>query len=168
MYTGLRGLGSCLRGTTCLRYSIKNIVVFQICEVFRMVLLQNCVSIRDCMLLGLKSRPNKYIKTNKRKNMYSEIRKTKHQIMEFDLLNFLPMYPFCNIWIIEMFKIILINLKKVLMTDHAGPRRRECPPGTKLWRPPAFLTQFRHPRSSFDARFRFHKTNIKIIRRGKV
>ena len=27
------------------------------------------------------------------------------------------------------------------MTDHAGPRCSECPPGTKLWRPPAFLTK---------------------------
>ena len=34
------------------------------------------------------------------------------------------------------------------VTDHAGPRRRsECPPGTKLWRLPAFVTQFWHPRS---------------------
>ena len=25
------------------------------------------------------------------------------------------------------------------MTDHAGPRRSECPPGIQLWRPPARL-----------------------------
>ena len=30
------------------------------------------------------------------------------------------------------------------MTDLAGPRRSECPSGTKLWRPPAFVTQFCH------------------------
>ena len=41
------------------------------------------------------------------------------------------------------------------MTDHAGPLRSECPPGTKLWRPPAFVTQFWHLRSGFGARFRF-------------
>ena len=27
------------------------------------------------------------------------------------------------------------------MANHAGPRRCECPPGTKLWRSPAFETQ---------------------------
>ena len=27
------------------------------------------------------------------------------------------------------------------MANHAGPRRCECPPGTKLWRSPAFVTQ---------------------------
>ena len=41
------------------------------------------------------------------------------------------------------------------MTDHAGPLRSECPPGTKLWRPPAFVTQFWHLRSGFGTRFRF-------------
>ena len=38
------------------------------------------------------------------------------------------------------------------MTDHAGPRRSECPPGTMLWRPPAFVTQFWHTRSGFGCR----------------
>ena len=27
------------------------------------------------------------------------------------------------------------------MTDHAGPQLSECNPGTKLWCPPAFVTQ---------------------------
>ena len=32
------------------------------------------------------------------------------------------------------------------MTDHAGPRLYDCSPGTKLWHPSAFVTQFWHPR----------------------
>ena len=39
------------------------------------------------------------------------------------------------------------------MTDHAGPRRYECNPGTKLWRPPVEVTHFWRPKSSFGALF---------------
>ena len=47
------------------------------------------------------------------------------------------------------------------MTDHAGPRRYECNPGTKLWRPPVEVTQFWRPRSGFGARFGVCKTKQK-------
>ena len=49
------------------------------------------------------------------------------------------------------------------MTDHAGPRRYECYPGTKLGRPPIEVTQFWRPRSGFGAHFRFCKTKQKYI-----
>ena len=39
------------------------------------------------------------------------------------------------------------------MTDHAGPRRWECHPGTKFLHPPIEITQFWHPRSGFGAYF---------------
>ena len=44
------------------------------------------------------------------------------------------------------------------MTDHAGPRRYECNPGTKLWRPSVEVTQFWRP---FFVR---HK-KIKLVKR---
>ena len=31
------------------------------------------------------------------------------------------------------------------MTDHAGPRRCKCHPGTNFWHPPIKVTQFWHP-----------------------
>ena len=37
----------------------------------------------------------------------------------------------------------------------AGPHSTEYPPGTKLWRSPAFVTQFWLSRSWFGARFLF-------------
>ena len=48
-----------------------------------------------------------------------------------------------------------MRIQKLYMTDHAGPRRSECLPGTKLWSQwRAFVTQFWHTRST---RFRFCK-----------
>ena len=41
------------------------------------------------------------------------------------------------------------------MTDHAGPRRCECHPGTKFWHPPVEVTKFWHP-------FPFFKDQTKI------
>ena len=38
------------------------------------------------------------------------------------------------------------------MTDHTGPQRYECNPGTKSWHPPAFVTQFWPPRDGFGPR----------------
>ena len=49
------------------------------------------------------------------------------------------------------------------MSDHAGPRRSDCPPCTKWWRLPAFVTQFWRPRSGFGARFRFCFKNKNFI-----
>ena len=40
----------------------------------------------------------------------------------------------------------------------------ECPPGTKLWCPPAFVT----PRSGFETRFRCKTKRIRSTRGGKV
>ena len=55
------------------------------------------------------------------------------------------------------------------LTDHDGPRRSECPPGTKLWHPPAFVTKFWRQRSGFGTRVRFCKNKkIIFIRGGKV
>ena len=39
------------------------------------------------------------------------------------------------------------------MAYHAGGRRSVVNPGTELWRPPVYVTQFWPPRSSFGARF---------------
>ena len=47
------------------------------------------------------------------------------------------------------------------MTDHAGPRRCKCHPGTNFWHPPIEVTQFWHP---FFVR---PKKIILIMRRGK-
>ena len=40
------------------------------------------------------------------------------------------------------------------MTDHTGPLRYECHPGSKFWHPPVEVNQFWHTRSGF----RFWKT----------
>ena len=39
------------------------------------------------------------------------------------------------------------------MSNHAGPRRCKCHPGTIFWHPLIELTQFWHPKSGFGARF---------------
>ena len=63
-------------------------------------------------------------------------------------------YVFLLFYIFSTF-IIKMRNQKLYMTDHAGPRRSECPPGTKLWsQRRAFVTQFWHTRST---RFRFCK-----------
>ena len=40
-------------------------------------------------------------------------------------------------------------------TDHAGPRRCECHPGTKFWHPPVEVTQFLAPMERFWRPFPF-------------
>ena len=45
------------------------------------------------------------------------------------------------------------------MTDHAGPRRCECHPGTKVWHPPVEVTQFWHPGSGLAPVSVFERQN---------
>ena len=62
----------------------------------------------------------------------------------------------------------MIKPKKFERPRRPPTQRVPPPPGTKMWRPPAFVTQFWHPRCGFGGRFRFCKTKKqKNNKRGK-
>ena len=54
------------------------------------------------------------------------------------------------------------------MTDHAGPRRCECHPGTNLWHPPIEVTKFWHQGAVWRPFFVRPTKIILIKKRGKV